>query len=350
MKYLFDDTQTSNNSELLCASEQKRRDKQSLIYNRFSFIDLFAGIGGFRIGLEAVGGQCVFSCEKDENCQKTYSSWFGDIPYGDINQIDASEIPDHDLVAAGFPCQPFSAAGVSKKKSLGRDHGFNDKTQGNLFFVLASIISRKRPKAFILENVKNIVSHDSGNTWRRIYEILQDMNYDIRADVIDASSWVPQHRERVFIVGFDRNRYGKRVAFEFPRQQTKRLSVIDILEDKIDDKYILTDRLWEYLKEYSKKHKERGNGFGYGIADINGITKTLSARYYKDGSEILIPVEGRNPRRLTPRECARLMGFPDYLPIVVPDSQAYKQFGNAVVPQVVEAIAIQVMKALDMLE
>lgn len=313
----------------------------------FTFIDLFAGIGGLRIGLEKNGGRCIFSCEWDKNAQKTYNAWHGEVPHGDIRDVKPRDIPDHDILAAGFPCQPFSIAGVSKKNSLGRPHGFKDATQGTLFFHLATIVEAKRPPVLILENVKNLQSHDKGRTWQVIRSTLEDMKYVIFSKVIDAAAWVPQHRERVFIVGFDRRVFGDSIPFEYPKPPSgiePRLR--DILESNPPAKYTLTDHLWKYLQDYAAKHKAAGNGFGFGMAKLDGVTRTLSARYYKDGSEILIPQDGKNPRRLTPRECARLMGFEDHRPIVVSDMQAYKQFGNAVCPPVAEAVGRQVVKAL----
>lgn len=314
----------------------------------FGFIDLFSGIGGLRLGLEAVGGRCLFSSEWDKYCQKTYKKWFGEEPHGDITKIAPSDIPDHDLLAGGFPCQPFSIAGVSKKNSLGRAHGFKDATQGNLFFTLASIIEIKRPPAILLENVKNLQSHDKKRTWGVIKSTLDDLGYAIFTKVIDAAAYVPQHRERIFIVGFDKKVFGEHPPFEFPTGPSDAPPVLgDILEDKVDARYTLTDHLWNYLQAYAKRHAEKGNGFGFGLAKHDGVTRTLSARYFKDGSEILIPQGRRAPRRLTPRECARLMGFPDDLPIVVSDTQAYKQFGNAVVPPVVTSVARQIVKVME---
>lgn len=314
----------------------------------FTFVDLFAGIGGLRLGLEAAGGRCVFSCEKDRFCQKTYNAWFGEVPEGDINVLKPADIPNHDVLAAGFPCQPFSIAGVSKKKSLGHAHGFKCVTQGTLFFTLANIVQVKRPPILLLENVKNLRSHDKGNTWKIIRSTLEnDLKYIVFDRTIDAASWVPQHRERLIIVCFDRKIFGDGPRFEFPDPPDDEPKLRDILEAEPDPKYTLTDHLWNYLQRYAERHKERGNGFGYGLADLDGITRTLSARYYKDGSEVLIPQKDRNPRRLTPRECARLMGFPDHLEIVVSDTQAYRQFGNAVVPGVIEAVAKQIVKVLE---
>lgn len=313
----------------------------------FKFIDLFAGIGGFRIGLERVGGQCVYSCEWDKHSQKTYHEWFGEVPVGDIRQVDPHSIPDHDVLAAGFPCQPFSIAGVSKKKSLGREHGFKDKTQGTLFFHIANIADVKRPPVMILENVKNLLSHDKGRTWRVIESTLDELDYRVVKDIIDAADYVPQHRERVFIVCFDKRVFGNRPRFKFP-DPPKGLKPRfgGILEKKPDEKYTLTDNLWAYLQRYADTHRAKGNGFGFGMTDLDGTSRTLSARYYKDGSEVLIPQEGKNPRRLTPREAARLMGFEDSLDIVVSDTQAYRQFGNAVVPKVVEAVGREIVQTL----
>lgn len=313
----------------------------------FTFIDLFAGIGGMRLGLESIGGKCVFTSEWDRNCQRTYADWFGETPEGDIveivrNRLDS--IPRHDVLAAGFPCQPFSIAGVSKKNALGRPHGFDDAEQGNLFFSLAAIIEAKRPRAFVLENVKNLRSHDKGRTWSVIRSTLESMRYAVFATVLDAAAWVPQHRERMFIVGFDRDYFGDTPPFVFPAEPAGEAPKFEsILEKEVDLKYTLTDHLWRYLKAYAAKHKAKGNGFGYGLAESDKPTRTLSARYYKDGSEILVPQKGHNPRRLTPRECARLMGFPDSCRIVVSDTQAYKQFGNAVVPAVVSAVGKRVL-------
>lgn len=317
----------------------------------FRFIDLFAGIGGLRIGLESAGGKCVFSSEWDKYCQATYKEWFGETPVGDINQVDIGSIENHDVLAAGFPCQPFSIAGVSKKNSLGRAHGFRDKTQGTLFFRLAEIIDVKRPPVLLLENVKNLMSHDSGNTWRTIYSTLEELGYVVRAKIIDAAGWVPQHRERIFIVGFRKDLFGDNPPFEFPTPPAgPRPKLSDILEDEssVDPRYVLTPHLWTYLQQYAAKHRAKGNGFGFGMPSFDGVTRTLSARYYKDGSEILIRRGPRQrPRRLTIREAALLMGFDQYCDrIKVSDTQAYRQFGNAVVPKVAAAVAAQVVQTL----
>lgn len=315
------------------------------------FIDLFAGIGGMRIAFERNGGKCVYSNEWNKYCAETYEANFGDRPDGDITKVKAADIPDHQILVAGFPCQPFSIAGVSKKKSLGRSTGFEDKTQGTLFFDVCRIIKEKRPNAFMLENVKNLASHDNGNTFKVIKESLEELDYQIFYRVLDGQFFVPQHRERIIIVGFDRKRYGQDVDFEFKvKPVLPKPSVRDILEPRVDKKYTLTDKLWEYLQNYAQKHKAAGNGFGYGIAPLDGITRTLSARYYKDGSEILIAQKNSNPRRLTPRECARLQGFPDDFKIVVSDTQAYKQFGNSVVVPLMTDIAGLIIAKLNYLE
>ena len=317
----------------------------------FTFIDLFAGIGGMRIAYEKAGGHCVYSNEWNKYCQQTYFANFGEQPDGDITKVDAESIPDHDILVAGFPCQPFSIAGVSKKQSLGRATGFEDKTQGTLFFDICRILDSKRPKAFMLENVKNLKSHDRGRTFKIITEALEELEYEVFHAVLDGQNYVPQHRERILIIGFDRKRYGKNVDFHFDITPVDPKPVMrDILESEVDKKYTLTDKLWAYLQNYAAKHRAAGNGFGFGIADPEGISRTLSARYYKDGSEILIQQENRNPRRLTPRECARLQGFPDEFVIPVSDTQAYKQFGNSVVVPLMMDVAklvVTKMKELD---
>ena len=306
----------------------------------FTFIDLFAGIGGMRIAYEKAGGHCVYSNEWNKYSQQTYFANFGEQPDGDITKVDAATIPNHDILVAGFPCQPFSIAGVSKKQSLGRATGFEDKTQGTLFFDICRILKEKRPKAFMLENVKNLCSHDRGRTFKVITEALDELDYEVFYQVLDGQNYVPQHRERILIVGFDRKRYGTDIDFEFTLTPVEPKPVMrDILEHDVDDRYTLSDKLWLYLQDYAAKHKAAGNGFGYGIADPDGVARTLSARYYKDGSEILIAQDGKNPRRLTPRECARLQGFPDDFKIPVSDTQAYKQFGNSVVVPLMSDVA-----------
>lgn len=316
----------------------------------FTFIDLFAGIGGFRLAMQQNNGKCVFSSEWDKFAKKTYEANYGEIPFGDITQIKETEIPDHDILCAGFPCQPFSIAGVSKKNSLGRKHGFEDKTQGTLFFDIKRIIEEKRPKAFLLENVKNLVSHDKGNTFRIIKETLESLNYEISYKILDGKHFVPQHRERIFIVGFDKARYGNQSSFEFPQLPPATRAIEEILSEKVDPKYTLSDKLWDYLQGHAAKHKAKGNGFGFGTIIPDGITRTLSARYYKDGSEILIPQENKNPRRLTPRECCLLQGYPKNFLIPVSDNQAYKQFGNSVVTLLIRFLGESITNEIKRLE
>jgi len=328
----------------------------------FTFIDLFAGIGGLRRGFEAIGGRCVFTSEWDKYSQKTYRANFPNDDHeinGDITRVDVADIPAHDVLLAGFPCQPFSIAGVSKKNALGRAHGFADATQGTLFFDVARIIAHHRPAAFLLENVRNLVSHDKGRTFETIRQVLtEELGYTIDFRIIDGRHWTPQHRERIFIVGF-REDHGFRFAdMQVPDAAPK---LADILHPgdgseapdqrftvgnsgRVADKYTLTEHLWGYLQRYKEKHQAAGNGFGFGLVGPDDVARTLSARYYKDGSEILVAQEdGRPPRRLTPRECARLMGFDtprgaDFI-IPVSDTQAYRQFGNSVVVPAVTAIA-----------
>jgi len=317
--------------------------------SKFTFIDLFAGIGGFRLALENIGGKCVFSSEWNKFARVTYKANYGEDPHGDIKSISEESVPNHDILAAGFPCQPFSLAGISKKNSLGMPHGFLDELQGNLFFDIARIIKAKRPKAFILENVKYLERHDKGRTFRVIRKTLeQELEYKIFWKIIDAVSFVPQHRERIIIVGFRRDLYPD-PDFRFPESENRRMTVSQILMGEVPEKYTLSDKLWQYLQVYAQKHRRKGNGFGYGLVDPEKSThtRTLSARYYKDGSEILIRQEGKNPRMLTPRECSRIMGFPEDFKIPVSDVQAYKQFGNSVVPKVVEEVGKKVLEVID---
>ena len=312
----------------------------------FTFIDLFAGIGGTRMAFEAAGGECIFSSEWDRFARKTYAANHGEEPLGDINKIAAEDIPLHDVLVAGFPCQPFSIAGVSKLNALGIPNGFQNVDQGHLFFRLLDILESHRPRAFLLENVKNLKSHDGGRTWGVIRDALVATGYDPLDTVIDGAAVVPQHRERIYIVGF--RDAGDRARFAFPTIRDSGPKLRDILESHVAEKYTLTDHLWGYLQDYAKKHRARGNGFGYGLADLGGVTRTLSARYYKDGSEILIPQSDGSPRRLTPRECARLMGFPDTFEIPVSDTRAYQQFGNSVVVPVVAAVARAMARAMEL--
>lgn len=328
----------------------------------FRFIDLFAGIGGFYLGMTSAGGQCVYANEWDKYANKTYRAWYGGehLDPTDITQVDYATIPDHDVLCAGFPCQPFSIAGVSKKNALGRPHGFQDEEQGNLFFAICDIAKAKRPKIMVLENVKNLASHDKGKTIRVILESLDLLGYEVRSKIIDAQAWVPQHRERIFLVCFDRDTFTESEIdrFEFPREPRKGPVLSSILEESPDLRYMLTEHLWQYLQNYAAKHQAAGNGFGYGLVDGSSVTRTMSARYYKDGSEILIKQPGwPRPRRLTPSEAALLMGFDQKFaksqghkegafPIVVSDTQAYKQFGNSVSPKVTQALAKQVAAVL----
>ena len=320
--------------------------------NKYKFIDLFAGIGGTRLGFEEAGCRCVFSCELNEMANITYYYNFKERPAKDIKAIDAKKIPNHDILVGGFPCQPFSIAGVSKKKSLGRPTGFEDKTQGTLFFDICRILKEKRPKAFVLENVKNLKSHDCGRTFKVIMDSLDELDYEVFWQIIDGQLYVPQHRERIIIVGFDRKAFRKSsIDFTFNLHPTNpKPKIKDILEDNVSDKYTLTDHLWEYLQKRASLQKEKGNGFGFSLTSLDGISHTLSARYYKDGAEILIPQDNKNPRRLTPRECARLQGFPDDFIIPVSDVNAYHQFGNSVVVPLIKDIANQVVETLHKLE
>ena len=335
---------------LFYVSSARKKARQSE-EGKFTFIDLFAGIGGMRIAFERAGGTCVYSSEWNKYSQQTYLANFAEQPEGDITQVNAEDIPDHDILVAGFPCQPFSIAGVSKKNSLGRATGFEDKTQGTLFFDVCRILQAKRPEAFMLENVKNLCSHDRGRTFKVIRESLDELNYEVFYKVLDGQDFVPQHRERILIVGFDRERYGREYEFDFHiTPVSPKPCMKDILETDVESKYTLSDKLWTYLQNYAAKHKAAGNGFGYGIAPPDGVARTISARYYKDGSEILIAQEGKNPRRLTPRECARLQGFPDSFKIPVSDTQAYRQFGNSVVVPLMSEVAGLIVKELDRLK
>lgn len=343
--------------ELLQRSDSPVKDEN----RHFSFIDLFAGIGGIRQGFETHGGKCIFTSEWNDFSKKTYIENYGDNhPFiGDIVPFPAEDVPDHDILLGGFPCQPFSIAGVSKKNSLGRPHGFECTTQGTLFFDVARIIATKKPKAFLLENVKNLLSHDKGNTFDVILQTLRDeLGYDVYYKIIDGQHFTPQHRERIIIVGFREKTNFSWDDLQLPTEGPRLASILHktdgsepILpwdEDRffnhdqqlVQSKYTLTPKLWAYLQAYAEKHRAAGNGFGFGMAYPDSVTRTLSARYYKDGSEILV-YQGNNkrPRRLTPRECARLMGFPDTFRIPVSDTQAYRQFGNSVVMPVMQEVA-----------
>jgi DNA (cytosine-5)-methyltransferase 1 len=323
----------------------------------FTFADFFAGIGGIRLGFESAGGACVFTSEWNDWSKKTYIENFGnDHPFvGDIVPFPAEDVVDHDVLIGGFPCQPFSISGVSKRNALGRAHGFECTTQGTLFFDVARIIATKQPKAFLLENVKNLLSHDKGNTFKVILQTLrEELGYEVHYKVIDGQHFVPQHRERIIIVGFREPTGFTWDDLQLPNLAPKLASILHPedgtqaaeepyttgAEAKVHSKYVLTDKLWAYLQAYAEKHRAAGNGFGFGLVNAGSVTRTLSARYYKDGSEILVSRgKGKNPRRLTPRECARLMGFPDSFKIPVSDTQAYRQFGNSVVVPVMKEVA-----------
>lgn len=307
----------------------------------FTFAALFAGIGGARQAAEGAGGRCVFSVERDRFARETYTANFPvDFPDAyakDITDLDAATMPDFDFLTAGFPCQPFSIAGVSKKNSLGKAHGFKDQAQGNLFFDIIRVLKAKQPAAFLLENVKNLKHHDGGKTFARIHDELTALGYQVSYRVVSAKGYVPQGRERMFIAGFRTP-----VAFTLddvvvkdPEKGPRMRSILH--RGVVDARYTLTSHMWQYLKAYAAKHKAAGHGFGFGLVGPDDVARTLSARYYKDGSEILVKHSPR-PRRLTPRECARLMGFPDTFIIPVSDSQAYKQFGNSVVVPEVQAL------------
>lgn len=342
----------------LLSMEIERKRKAAITEKNFTFIDLFAGIGGLRRAMEGAGGRCVFTSEWDKYAQQTYLANFPDnhLPAGDIRQVDEADIPAHDVLVAGFPCQPFSIAGVSKKNALGRAHGFADETQGTLFFDVLRILKHHRPAAFLLENVKNLKSHDQGRTFEVIRrKLTEELGYSLETRIIDAGHFVPQHRERIVMVGFR-----EKTGFSFddvvlPLYGSKRIKHILHPENGteeveghftqgpdalVNEKYTLTDKLWAYLQDYAKKHQAKGNGFGFGLVNGESIARTLSARYYKDGSEILISRgPDKNPRRLTPRECARLMGYPEEFRIPVSDTQAYKQFGNSVAVPVFAEVA-----------
>ena len=359
--YRWENGETSPKKAVLECLKSIINDKNQ-IEGKFHFIDLFAGIGGLRRGFEGIGGKCVYTSEWDRFCRETYLANY-DCDHeiaGDITKVLVSDIPEHDVLLAGFPCQPFSIAGVSKKNALNKPHGFRCNAQGTLFFDVARIIEHHRPRVFLLENVKNLVNHDRGRTFRIIHQTLtEELGYHVDCKVINARSFVPQNRERIFIAGFRENAdfsfddldisdpaNGPRLASilhpeDGSEEPEARFTVGK--ERKVLPRYTLSDHLWNYLQSYAEKHRQKGNGFGFGLFGPQDVARTLSARYFKDGSEILIRQDGKNPRRLTPRECARLMGFDQpkeqAFHIPVSDTQAYKQFGNAVVIPVVEAVA-----------
>ena len=344
---------------------------------KFRFIDLFAGIGGIRLPFQQLGGECVFSSEWDKFAQRTYAANYGEVPSGDITQIVASDIPDHDILMGGFPCQSFSQAGLKK--------GFED-TRGTMFFEIQRILGEKRPKVFLLENVKQLKGHDKGRTLQTILNILtgesdlplddvpmsddarealgKKLNYWVDYKVLRAADFgIPQNRERIFIVGFDRDYFGENIdfnkIFKWPEPTNQPTKVGDILEsqeilDTLEDKYTISDKLWAGHLRRKAEHGIKGNGFGYSLFNReSSYTNTISARYYKDGSEVLIDQShlGKNPRKLTPRECARLQGFPDdFIVDAVSQGQIYKQFGNSVCVKVIQAVAKQIVTVLDQLE
>jgi DNA (cytosine-5)-methyltransferase 1 len=304
----------------------------------FEFIDLFAGIGGMRLAFEKAGGRCVFSSEWDKFAQQTYEANFGEIPQGDITKVEVREVPRHDILVGGFPCQPFSHAGLKK--------GFND-TRGTLFFDVARIIDKRKPSMVLLENVKGFTTHDKGRTLKVVTETLEDLGYNVFYKVLNAKDFgVPQNRERIFIVALNKRKLGS-IGFDFPKPTKVETRLGDILESRVDEKYTLSNKLWAGHQRRLREHREKGNGFGYSLFNEKSVyTSTISARYYKDGSEILIDQKGINPRKLTPREAARLQGFPEKFKIPVSDNQAYKQFGNSVAVPVVYAVAKRMAKLL----
>ena len=321
----------------------------------FRFIDLFAGIGGFRIAFQEAGGKSFFTSEWDKFAQQTYVENFGELPYGDIQKIDETTIPDHDVLCAGFPCQPFSIAGVSKKNALGRKHGFEDETQGTLFFDIKRILKHKRPKAFMLENVKNLTSHDKGRTFEVIRRTLEEeLGYVVNWKIVDAGAWVPQHRERIYIVGYDPRQIAitkeEIIIPDKPDADYKVPQLRDIIQDDVPD-HTLGVGTWETLKRHKAHHAKAGNGFGYGLLTVpiapDTVTRTISARYHKDGAEILIEQPGDRPRRLTVHEAMQLQGYdPDRYRFPVSKTQAYRQIGNSVAVPAVAACAREIAKVL----
>lgn len=304
-------------------------------FSKLKVIDLFAGIGGIRMPFDELGAECVFSSEWDKHAQITYEANYGEKPSGDITKIKLEEIPEHDILLAGFPCQPFSNAGLKK--------GFSD-TRGTMFFYIAKILEYRKPKIIFLENVKGFKSHNKGKTFKTVMRILEEMGYTMHSKVLNAKDFgVPQNRERIYMIGF----LDKDTNFEFPTPLKKTTKVGNILEESVDDKYTISDRLWQGHQRRKKEHKAKGNGFGYSLFDESSkYTSTMSARYYKDGSEILIAQKGKNPRKITPREAARLQGYPDTYKIPVSDTQAYRQFGNSVAVPVIRAIVLKIAEII----
>ena len=341
----------------------------------FTITEFCSGIGGFRLGLEAIGGKVVLSSEIDKYAIQTYKHWFNEDSEGNLFEYKSSDIPDHDILTAGFPCQPFSVAGVvsnkhwdkTKPENLKKKSGFQytdqkeGGDQGQVFNGLLKIIKSKRPKAIILENVRGLISHDKGNTWEVIQEELKKAQYDIHFKVIDAVHWVPQHRKRIFIVGFDKKQFdtNKVDFFIFPKEPLTDLKIGSILQKRVKEKYTLKDGTWNSLQTIRERNrnmpKGQKKGFGYSIVDREGPSRTLTKRYFKDGAEILIGQNNKNPRRLTPLEGLRLMGFDKIESqfqnkaqiFTVSDSQAFRQLGNAVVPSVVEAVGREVLRTIE---
>jgi len=360
------DSSAKNGRSGIRENERPYQDLFNFVYNdipypppkktEFTFIDLFAGIGGFRIAFQDVGGNCVFSSEWDKYAKQTYEANFGEVPYGDIRKIKKSSIPDHDVLLAGFPCQPFSLAGVSKKKSLGRKHGFQDETQGTLFFEIKEILRQKQPKAFMLENVKNLISHDNKHTFEVIRHTLEDvLGYVVKWKIVDGANWAPQHRERIFIVGYHPDKINitrdKIVIPERPRGKYKRTELKDIILKNVDKKYTLGPGTWSTLERHKAHHAAAGNGFGYGLHAMpipdGSTTRTISARYNKDGAEVLIGQKGDRPRRLTVEEAMQLQGFnPERFRFPVSDTQAYRQIGNSVVVPAILGTAREMAKVI----
>lgn len=318
----------------------------------FRFIDLFAGIGGFRLALQAQGGKCVFTSEWDKHAKHTYALNFGETPFGDIRQFTGQNIteaeikkliPDHDILAAGFPCQPFSHAGVSARSSLGQSHGFSCEIQGTLFFDLVRIAKAKRPRVLLLENVRNLENHNKGDTFKRIrHTIENDLEYSFDYQIIDSSPLVPQKRVRCYMVCLR----DKGEKFNFPEIVGPSLALGDFLEDDPAEKYTISNRLWLGHKKRTQRNLDRGAGFTAFEADLSKPAHTLVARYYKDGKECLIPQADKNPRMLTPKECARLQGYPPGFLNHPTDTHSYKQFGNSVAVPVVTAVASAIVNQI----
>lgn len=326
---------------------------------RTTFIDLFAGIGGFHQAFSSLNAKCVFASEWDEDAKKTYAANYGIIPYGDITKISAEEIPDHDILCAGFPCQPFSIAGVSKKNSMGRATGFEDKTQGTLFFDVARIINHKRPKAFFLENVKNLKSHNGGKTWDIIFSVLNDLGYWVFSEIVDGKNWVPQHRERIFIVGFNKEIFHEKPNFcipLIPPENYRYRDLTKIISDSFDPSLRLSSGTWQALIRHRESHRAKGNGFGYSLLPLelkpDTVTSTISARYYKDGAEILVPIKGESiPRKLSIDEAMQLQGYnPQKFVFPVPKAKAYKQIGNSVVVPAIKETARAILLQMEELK